>query len=71
MACPSRAVKANHKPHGETQPWRTLKESVELTLIDLNTTMRIFLEFILYKKEIRISKRRAWANFCSRVVAAF
>jgi len=38
-ACTIRTVKAKHKTPLGTQPWRTLKESVELTLVERNTTI--------------------------------
>jgi len=72
-ACPSRTVKAKHKP-----PWWNA------TLANLKRECRTYFnrakynnsesswnlyhtKLSLYKKEIRISKQRAWANFCSSI----
>jgi len=71
-ACPSRTVKTKHKP-----PWWNA------TLSNLKRECRTYFnrakynnseswksyhtKLSIYKKEIRISKRRAWANFCSSI----
>jgi len=71
-ACPSRAVKSKHKPPWWNATLANLKRECRTYFNrakynNSESSWNLYLtKLSLYKKEIRILKRRAWANFCSR-----
>jgi len=71
-ACPSRAVKSKYKPPWWNATLANLKRECRTYFNrakynNSESSWNLYLtKLSLYKKEIIILKRRAWANFCSR-----
>jgi len=72
-ACPSRTVKTKHKPPWWNATLANLKKKCRTYFNrakynNSESSWSLYhTKLSLYKKEIRISKRRAWANFCSSI----
>ena len=72
-ACPSKIIKITHKPPWWTKELRKLKsecgkEFNSAKRIDDDTSWELYkTKLRVYKNEIRKTKRKEWANFCSNI----